>query len=364
MAIRKIFSVVCLFFSQAACACDDAPNSAAQAGSAVSLVTTVYLPDESPIADLRPYQKKLRTIFDYLQEHPSATLMLEGHTDDRGTNERNLALGSRYAEGVKKKLVSQGIDASRIQTLSLGEERPAVAGHTKRARSKNRRVEIRMIQAAMQSQKGEELESSSTHVLQTFKDCPYCPEMRVISQPGAEHGAFALGKTEVTQAQWFAVMKDNPAGFDLCGEQCPAEQVSWDDVQQFLIKLNALTGMQYRLPTETEWEYACYAGHKTMYCGGDDLRELGWAAEYCEPGTHPVGQKLANGYGLYDMTGNVWEWTSNCWKENCADRVIRGGSWGYIPQLAIASFRHHSAQTTRSKLIGFRLAMTLSENKQ
>ncbi len=114
---------------------------------------------------------------------------------------------------------------------------------------------------------------------------------------------YEIGKYVVTQSEWKAVMGSNPSHNNKCGDNCPVEGVSWNDAQEYIQKLNANTGRQYRLPTEDEWEYACYGGSKTTYCGGNDLNVVGWADGNSFWGsTHPVGQKQANGYGLYDMT--------------------------------------------------------------
>jgi len=125
----------------------------------------------------------------------------------------------------------------------------------------------------------------------TFRDCPDCPEMVIIPAGSFDMGSnngevnekpvhrvtiakpFAMGMTEVTQGQWKAVMGNNPSSFSNCGDTCPVEQVSWNDVQGFLQKLNAKTGKQYRLPSEAEWEYACRAEGKQEYCGSDCDRE-------------------------------------------------------------------------------------------
>lgn len=170
---------------------------------------------------------------------------------------------------------------------------------------------------------------------------------------------YEIGKFEVTQGEWRALMGNNPSHFGNCGEACPVEQVSWDDMQAFLQKLNAKTGRQYRLPTEAEWEYACYGGSQTEYCGGNDLNEVAWTGSNSENQTHPGGQKKANGYGLYDMTGNVWERMSDCWEGDCAKRVLRGGSWNFRPETSRAAFRSRFGAATRYVLIGFRLARTL-----
>lgn len=156
--------------------------------------------------------------------------------------------------------------------------------------------------------------------------------------------SFYLGKCPVTQRQWVAVMGDNPSSFK--GNDLPVESVSWDDVQDFIKKLNEMEGTdKYRLPSEAEWEYACRAGTTTRYFFGDDkskLNEYAWYDENSGSETHPVGQKKPNPRGLYDIHGNVWEWTQDRWhdnykgapsdssaweKGNNSDHVSRGGSW-------------------------------------
>ena len=186
---------------------------------------------------------------------------------------------------------------------------------------------------------------------------------RMVSIPGYN---YALGKYEVTQAEWRAVMGNNPSSFQVCsnnshtcGDNNPVEQVSWDDIQTFLQKLNAKTGKQYRLPSEAEWEYACYGGSKTEYCGGNNLDAVGWYDQNSGSKTHQVGQKQANGYGLYDMSGNVWEWMSDCYDSSCGGRVVRGGSWGNYSNLARSAYRNGSTPASRYYYYGFRVARTL-----
>jgi len=137
---------------------------------------------------------------------------------------------------------------------------------------------------------------------------------------------FYLQTTEVTQWQWRAVMGKNPSFFQDCGDNCPVEHVSWNDVQEFIHQLNLKEGVDiYRLPTEAEWEYACRAGSKKRFCYGDDeqrLREYAWFAENSEGRTHPVGQKKPNAWGLYDMHGNVWEWCQDWYGEYPGKAVI------------------------------------------
>jgi formylglycine-generating enzyme required for sulfatase activity len=180
---------------------------------------------------------------------------------------------------------------------------------------------------------------------------------------------YEMGKYDVTQKEWRDIMGSNPSFFAQCGDTCPVEQVSWDDVQEFLQKLNAKTGKKYRLPTEAEWEYACYGGNKTKFCGGNDINAVAWYG--CLEGnsnytTHPVGQKQANGYGLYDMSGNVYQWMKNKYDNEHGWRVIRGSTWDCIVtedesgmESLSAAFHTGSEHTYRNAAIGFRLARTL-----
>jgi formylglycine-generating enzyme required for sulfatase activity len=169
-------------------------------------------------------------------------------------------------------------------------------------------------------------------------------------------------------------MGSNPSGFANCGETCPVERVSWEDIQAFIQKLNALTGKQYRLPSEAEWEYACRAGGEVTYCGGNKVDLVAWHEKNSDAKTHAVGAKQANAFGLYDMSGNVWEWVQDCngsyqdaptngaARSGCdasSRRMLRGGSWYYDAKFARAAFRVSNSATIRDKGIGFRLAITL-----
>ena len=228
----------------------------------------------------------------------------------------------------------------------------------------------------------------------TFKDCPDCPEMVEIPagsfDMGSDNGEpdekpvhhvtiarpFAIGKTEVTQEQWHAVMGDNPSNFTGCGDTCPVEQVSWNDAQAYIQKLNARTGKQYRLPTEAEWEYACRAGNRQEYCGSDNADSVAWdsfnSGSFFFNTPHPAATKKANAFGLYDMSGNVWEWVEDNYHDNYngapvdgsawmngSMHVLRGGSWGYDRKFGRAAARSKFGPTYRYYSYGFRLARTL-----
>ncbi|MEI8033797.1 MAG: SUMF1/EgtB/PvdO family nonheme iron enzyme [Chlorobiaceae bacterium] len=168
---------------------------------------------------------------------------------------------------------------------------------------------------------------------------------------------FYLGKYPVTQQQWEAVMGNNPSNFK--GGSLPVETVSWDDAQIFIQKLNQLSGKKnYRLPTEEEWEYACRAGATSEYYFGDDVSRLGEYAWYdgnSGATTHPVGQKKPNEWGLYDMAGNVWEWTDSWYDSSHSNRVIRGGSCYNRTGYCRSDSRLNGPPDARLSLIGFRL---------
>ncbi|AGR48605.1 kinase [Microcystis phage MaMV-DC] len=166
--------------------------------------------------------------------------------------------------------------------------------------------------------------------------------------------SFRIGKYPVTQIQYQAIMGTNPSEFQN-NPQNPVENVSWNDAQAFCQKLSKATGRQYRLPTEAEWEYACRAGTTTQFYFGDDASQLvdyAWYEGNSQKTTHPVGQKLPNAWGLYDMYGNVWEW--------CEDSCVRGGSWGADSDDCRSAFRNYTYRhDLRYVDIGFRVAETI-----
>ncbi len=170
---------------------------------------------------------------------------------------------------------------------------------------------------------------------------------------------FQMGKFEVTQAQWEAVMGSNPSHNYGVGDNNPVYYVSWNNCQSFVSKLNELdSGYTYRLPTEAEWEYACRAGSTTVYSYGNDSGQLGqyaWYNDNSNSKTHPVGEKKPNAWGLYDMHGNVWEWCQDWYDGDYYDnspgtdpqgpnsgsyRVIRGGSWNNDAGYCRSAFRY------------------------
>jgi sulfatase modifying factor 1 len=213
-------------------------------------------------------------------------------------------------------------------------------------------------------------------------------------------GDFFIGKFPVTQGLWRAVatapsegvtkshpltsLKPSPSYFQ--GDSLPVEQVSWEDVKAFIQKLNNLTadtrptGYSYRLPTEAEWEYAARGGkyHQEgyRYAGSDRLKDVGWFEGNNDVETKPVGLKKPNQLGLYDMSGNVWEWCEDDWHDNYdnapkdgsawvdtpnrgSDRVFRGGGWNDTARYCRAAYRPFYAPDYRYDSVGFRLALSL-----
>ena len=255
----------------------------------------------------------------------------------------------------------------------------------------------------------EELISKYKPSIEVFRECPSCPEMVLLPRGSFRMGDlsgvggsdekpvhrvnigydFAVGKVEVTQAQWQSVMGNNPSFTK--GKKHPVETVSWNEVQAYLRKLNQRVGLsgrsdRYRLLSESEWEYAARAGTSSEYSWGDKAshKYANYGKNKCCGGrkkgkdkwvnTSPVGQFVANGWGLYDMHGNVWEWTEDCWTssyaekpsdgstraiEDCRLRVLRGGSWSYDPQSLRAADRARYDASKRGSNYGFRIAKTL-----
>jgi formylglycine-generating enzyme required for sulfatase activity len=240
---------------------------------------------------------------------------------------------------------------------------------------------------------------------EVFKDCAQCPEMVVVpagrflmGSPVSEVGRlqdegpqrwvdvprFALSKFEVTQGEWLAVMGGNPSIGIGCGLNCPVENVSWNDAQEYVRRLSQRTGQNYRLPAEAEWEYAARAGSTTAYPWGERASRdhANYGTDACCSGraegrdhwveTAPVGQFLFNAFGLHDMHGNVWEWVQDVWHDNYVGaptdstawmegeeqsrRVVRGGAWGSSPQGLRSANRSWDTPYSSNNFTGLRIA--------
>ena len=240
----------------------------------------------------------------------------------------------------------------------------------------------------------------------TFKDCDVCPEMVVIPPGSFQMGSssswfssekppeneqparnvsiknFAMGRFEVTQKQWRELMGTSPSKFK--GNDLPVEQISWRDAQMFLEKLSSKTGHGYRLPSEAEWEYSALAGQQTEYppvtasagklsesMGNVPLTLLAWYSDNSSGQTQPVGTRAANKFGLFDMYGNVEEWTEDCYDSSfksapsdgsarnygiCQFKVVRGGSWAKPSKFLRSKHREQVSQEAEDDTLGFRVA--------
>lgn len=246
--------------------------------------------------------------------------------------------------------------------------------------------------------------------LQSFRDCVACPEMRVIPAGQLQMGSpavslqglseeefafagefdeqpqhevriarFALGVFEVSQAEWRALMQDNPSGQQ--GDTLPVENISWLDAKEFVRRLSERTGKRYRLPTEAEWEYAARAGGSGRFHFGDDptqLPDYAWFRANADGRSHPVGTRRPNAFGLHDMLGNVWERTEDCWRAHyedapadgsarldgdCELRSVRGGSWINLPQFLRSAARFRYATHSRYEFVGLRVARDLDDDE-
>ena len=179
---------------------------------------------------------------------------------------------------------------------------------------------------------------------------------------------FYICKFTVTRGIWNYVMKDKQ--LDEGGDDIPVDNISWNEIQVFLKKLNGLTGENYRLPTEAEWEYAARGGRaeRAIYAGDDSIDMVGWYKDNSEMKIHPVGQKFSNGYGLYDMSGNVWEWCADGFQkyvkkmeinplhDNSNLKVLRGGSCASEKWKCRVTCRASAPPDTKKSCYGFRLA--------
>ncbi len=194
---------------------------------------------------------------------------------------------------------------------------------------------------------------------------------------GVEVPSFWLGKYAVTQAVWESIMGNNPSRFK--GANRPVENESWEDVKGFLLALNQKTGSSFRLPSESEWEYAARGGpysQSYVYAGSDKLSQVGWYDDNSNNETHEVGLLLPNELGLYDMSGNVWEWCADDWHDNYEGAPADGSAWVDAPDRGVGHvlrgggffvsavdcrpvFRRWLGPGGRGDAFSFRLAMSL-----
>ncbi len=294
---------------------------------------------------------------------PSCLAFVEGLRRDDGRAQRDAAV-LREAEVAEARVKEEAAAVARAQEQAAAEAR-AVAEAAAKARSLGPKA-------------GETWQSPT---LGMFRGIP-AGRFRM-GDPGAQHDVtltrgFWLMQHPVTQRQWQAVMGNNPSRFQGAapspgGPDHPVEQVSWNDAVAFAEKVSAREGVRYRLPTEAEWEYAARGGQGHVYSGSDDADAVAWHRKNSGSSTHPVGQKAANGYGLRDMSGNVWEWVAD-WYEaypsgSATDptgaaagsyRVFRGGGWYGNANHATVASRGDNGPDNANGNVGFRLSRSIS----
>lgn len=282
-------------------------------------------------------------------------------------------LNGKYAEAADQRLEAYESQESAEKEQREKAEIARTAKAVKEAVDLLERV-AKVEKERIEREKQEELEKQKNR-------SPFEPEM-VFVEGGVFQMAenykvslsdFFIGKFPVTQAEWKAVMGNNPSQFQ-GDERCPVEEVSWDDVQVFLKKLNDKTGKKYRLLTEAEWEFAARGGRKSKgfeFSGSNNLDEVAWTDKNSAQKTHPVGTKNANELGIHDMSGNLWEWC-NDWYGAYNDygkvvldpagpikgsyRIHRGGSWFPNPDNCRLSRRGNCDPDEHAGYIGFRVA--------
>lgn len=253
------------------------------------------------------------------------------------------------------------LDSSKVSNLGHDKEETAVENLSKNTVQKEPKIKINPVSIEMV-----EIEGGSFDIGDN-----YSIDMK----------SYELSKYEITQAQWHEVMRENPSHFQGC-DQCPIENVSWDDIQIFIKKLNQRNNSDYRLPTHPEWSFAVRGGTKRSgfmyYKDKMAMRKMAWCVENSVRKTHEVGLKKPNELGIYDLNGNVWEWVADVWpddydsniksrhnrSEDKSDKILLGGSYSvssrdfymvwYLPEF--------STPNVSSPNLGFRLARSLENN--
>lgn len=288
--------------------------------------------------------------------------------------EKEIRLGDDVRMRVEARLTKQLTAAGQRQKELLDAEEDS-----KRAEAPSKQSRDISLSAMLLAFKAQGIEPGNG---KPFRDCQSCPEM-VLVPPGIFMAgiagsqqkktisqAFAIGKYEVTFAEWDACVADGGcAGYRPDDQgwgrgRQPVINVSWDDARQYVRWLSQKTGNNYRLLTEAEWEYTARAGTNTAYPWGDAVGSgnancNGCGSQWDNKQPAPVGSFRANVFGLYDMNGNVCEWTEGCVNDNCSVRVMRGGSWFYDPLSVRTTYRSGDSVNARDFDDGFRVARTL-----
>lgn len=337
--------------------------------------------------------------------------------------EQDIRLGDGVVKNIdvvlEKRLNAAG---QRAVNERLAAERVAQQRREAEAEARRQAVEARR-QAALSELKSQGAEPGNG---KAFRDCPECPEMIVLPEGRFQMGTspfssetvskpehqveirqfFALGKTEITRGQFAAFVTETgyvagdtcwvfePQGFFTSAkwversgdwrnpgyqqdDSHPVACISWNDAKSYVKWLSRKTGKPYRLPTESEWEYACMAGERLQYCGSNNLDSVGWYERNSANSTHPVASKQANAWGLYDMTGNIFEWVEDvyhdsyygapadgsAWQGNSAQHTLRGGAFmtNNDNYYLGGTYRSDNNSEVRGYNIGFRIARTIPQ---
>jgi len=273
-------------------------------------------------------------------------LTLLGYADYLGSNGRNDSLSFSRAKNVEDHLVKSGFSKKDIE-LCVGKGKIDRTPAGKDGYSQDRKVQIIVT--------GNKMEAATTLAGTAPMD------IEMVKVPGGGFH-FAIGKYHITQAQWDLVMGRNWSRYRNC-DSCPVAYVNWSDIQSFLHKLDSMTGKHYRLPTEAEWEYAAKGGtksHNYMYAGSNDIKEVAWHVWNSNDRCHAVGQKKPNELGIYDMSGNVWQWCSGRIDPAKGDRVLRGGAFFLKPVYCRVGPPHPGTETPieGNFACGFRVALS------
>ena len=283
-------------------------------------------------------------------------LILLGYADYLGTNGHNDSLSVARAKKVEGYLIKMGFNKKDI-TLCAGKGKIDRALVGKDGYSLDRKVQV----ITERYKKGISVHGSKDKAKQKCHPFP----IEMVTVKGNDFN-FAIGKYDITEAQWSAVMGHNSLSYDKC-DSCPVTYVSWKEMQEFLQQLNSMTCKDYRLPSEAEWEYAAKGGinsHNYAYAGSNDINEVAWYEGNSGSRIHPVGQKKPNELGIYDMSGNVWQWCT-CPDPARAYRVLRGGAYFIFARYSNIEYRSSEVfnDTGHSDVIGFRVVCPLGKKK-
>ena len=290
---------------------------------------------------------------------------VEVRKDGYATDRKTVAISEGQTASITGTLASNAVASSNTSGYSSGSSSMASGSNTISIPVKNG-ISIDMVKV----EAGTFMMGATSEMKDSYDD-PDSDE-KPVHQVTLTNDYY-MGKYEVTQALWQAVMGSNPSNFK--GDNLPVEEVSWNDCQEFISKLNSLTGRKFRLPTEAEWEYAARGGKKSrsyQYSGSSNISDVAWYDGNSVNKTHPVGTKQANELGIYDMTGNVWEWCSDWYSsyssssqtnptgsDSGSARVSRGGGWFNDASYCRLSVRFYYTPDFRLDILGLRLALSV-----